>query len=370
MANSPHTSVLTPTEERLLALLRFAISSDAQNVQLFEHMTNEEWNKLYRLCVEQGVIAVAYDGMKMLPEELQPIIDIRVQWGFNVENIERKAERQREVAQQITNAFLKEGVRTMILKGLSISQFYNIPSHRQFGDIDIFLMGDHQKGNEIAKRKGAVLKDDFFVHTTFTVHGIEVENHKLFVNSTINRTGKDVEEYLESQAKNFLSHSLIEEAYSPTPDFNLIFLIRHSSYHYARECIRMRDVIDWAFFLKRNHDKISEKAIDKLIELKLDRYTSILTQICEKHLGLANKLPISNVDASLSEKVLMDILRYKDPNRHYHGNVLTTFLKKITTRRKRKWCYDEVVPDQYYGNILSSVLGYIKHPKQIFRSRV
>ena len=361
---------LTPTEERLLTLLRFAVLSDAKDLQIFSGMSSEDWTKVYRLSVDQGVIAVSYDGLKMLPEELQPAIDIRVQWGFNVENIERKFQKQANTAQQLTDVFFREGIRTMILKGLSLAQFYNKPSHRQFGDIDIYLMGDHEKGNAIAKSKGASIKNDFFVHTTFTVHGIEVENHKLFVNNTINRTGEQVEKYLEEKALDVREHSIIRGAYSPSADFDLVFLIRHSSYHYARECIRMRDILDWAFFLKNNHKELSEDAVRKIRELELDRYTSILTGICEKYLGISLGISFARVDDDLSEMVLKDILRYKDPNRHFHGNVFTTFLKKIKSRRNRKWCYDMVVPDEYYGNIFSSIRGYIKSPKMIFRSRV
>lgn len=357
--------------ERLFCLLRAAIHGVIDKTELFEGMDDKAWNRVYRMSVSQGVIALAYDGMKKLDEPLQPIIDIRVQWGFNVTHIEKISRNQIATAEEVSSMLGKESVRVMIMKGLTHSSRYPNPLHRQCGDIDVYLMGDFEKGDRIASDHGYEVIHDFFVHSEFRVNGINIENHNVFVNNTVNRTGAMVQAYLAGNTEEAYVHPIVSGALAPSADFEAIFLTRHAIWHFARECIRFRDIVDWSLFLQDAWQKMDSQKIHGLMrETGMNRFAQILTSICRDKLGLKADIRFDEDQPLLQNRVLEDILSYNNPFRHYHSGVIHTFYRKLTSRFERKWCYDMVVPDSFYGNILSSVRDYIKYPWKILTSKV
>lgn len=359
------------SRERLFALVRASLDGRIDRKELFEGMNDDDWNRVYRLSVAQGVLAVAYDGMHILDESLQPIIDLRVQWGYNVEHIEKINEKHIAAATKLCRLYSAASVRMMIMKGLTLASRYPVSLHRQCGDIDIYLMGDYEKGNELVKEKGVKITYDFFVHSEFRVLGINVENHKVFVNNTVNRTGRKVQEYLETKADGLRPHPLVEGAWLPSPEFETVFMARHATWHYPRECIRLRDLVDWTVMLRSSYMTMDRASvIEALRDTGLDRWASIATGICQTHLGLDPLFSFGERYRVLEKRVIDDIITYSNPFRHYHSGVFATFYRKLTSRRGRKWCYDLIVPDPYYGNILSSIRDYIKYPWKIFTAKV
>ncbi len=360
------------TEQRIFTILRLALWNREEDMSVFNGITEAEWDDIYRICVDQAVIAVAFDGVMRLPDHLQPGLDNRVQWGFNVGNIEKIYGRQRSAAQKLVKAFAAEGIRTMIMKGLSVARYYPTPSHRQFGDIDIYLLGDYARGNELVVSRGGKLKHEFFVHTEFRVDGVNVENHEIFVNAKVNRTGAYVQRELERIVGNGLQPlAAVEGAYAPSPEFDALFLTRHATWHYARECITLRDLCDWAAFVNATADTIDTGSVMRaLAESKLERYAAIVTGICREYLGLEKSLPFTNEYPDLVERVKEDILTFENPDKHRSINFIGTFYRKLRNRFERKWCYDQVVPDSFYGNIFYSVRNYLSRPLAIFKAKI
>lgn len=360
-------------DKRLFALIRIALWQSHEEHCLFESMSDQDWNNVYNKSVEQGVLAIAYDGVRALPEPLQPSLDVKVQWAFNVQHIENLYAKQLNTAERLVALYNKHGIRTMILKGVTNAAAYPTPSHRQFGDIDIFLMGNYQKGNDIIASRGVKVKQEYFVHTEFSLGGINVENHRVFVNDTVNATGRYVQEQLSALAEQAKAHPTVEGALAPSAEFDALFLTRHSSWHYARECIRLRDLCDWAMFLHRNSATMDgEMAVKMLRECDMERYASILTDICHNYLGLPKEesLPFSAHYPALAERVLEDIMTFDNPEKHNHINFLKAFVWKIRNRLTRKWCYDEVVADSFWGNIGYSIKNYLRNPFEILRAKL
>ena len=359
------------TENRLFLLLRLALWQRNEETTLFDGITPAEWNDIYALALAQGVFAIAFDGACMLPKELQPDLDCKIQWGYNVKHIEKGVAHQSGVASTIVRLFADNDIRTMIMKGISIAGYYPIPAHRQFGDVDIYLMGDYAKGNALIAAKGARIRYDYFVHSEFVVNGINIENHETFVNARVNRTGAYVEKELEQMVADVRPHPLIDKAYAPSPEFNALFLTRHATWHYARECIRLRDLCDWAVFLHHEADNMDiDRVMRNLRESDLERYASIVTEICRKYLGLDKQLPFSAEYHDLAEQVKNDILTFETPDKLRHLGIVSVFMHKIRNRIGRKWCYDLVVPDSFWGNIFYSLRTYLSRPLEIFRAHI
>ena len=358
------------TQQRIFALLRAALFGAEAEQSLFEDMPSEQWQAIYSIATRQGILAFTYDGVKSLPEALQPGLDIRVQWAYNVSHIEKLYERQLSVAQAIVATFSQSNIRTLILKGLSNASFYPKPSYRQSGDIDIYLMGDFERGNEIVRKKGGKVKHDYFVHSEFVIKGINIENHLHIVNPKVNSTGHYINEQLLQLAEQSVVHPTVKGALMPSATFNALFLLRHSSWHFARESIKLRDICDWAAFLTSSGKDIDiDKCMNMLRQSGLERYAAILTTLAVKYLGITSPLQFAENYEELSERVKMDILTF-DAGKGARRGVIGTFIDKIRNRRARKWCYDLVVPDEYMGNIWFSVKGYLQNPLAIFKAKL
>ena len=364
------TKIQITTENRIFALLRTALFNSEANCTLFECMSTEEWQQIYTLAATQGVLAFVYDGVKCLPESLQPGLDVRVQWAYNVSHIEKIYEHQMAVASLVVNTFAKNDIRTLILKGLSNAHLYPKPSHRQSGDIDIYLMGDFERGNEIIRQKGVKVKHDYFVHSEFVVKGINIANHLHFVNPNVNSTGRYINEELLQLSANSLPHPTVAGALIPSATFTALFLLRHSSWHFARESIKLRDLCDWAIFISCCGDQIDIERLMEMLRISgLECYASILTTLAVKYLGVTSPLTFAESYDSLSERVKDDILTF-DAGKSGKRGVIGTFIGKIRNRKSRKWCYDLVVPDEYMGNIWFSIRGYLQNPLAIFKAKL
>lgn len=359
------------TANRLFTLLRLALWQKEENIDLFDGITQAEWEAIYNLALEQGVFAIAFDGARMLPAQMQPDLDSRIQWGYNVGHIEKVFRHQVEVTEKVVSVFADKGIRTMIMKGISVAQYYPQPAHRQFGDIDIYLMGDYEKGNAIVAAKGTPVKYDYFVHSEFVVGSVNIENHKTFINARVNKSAEYVERELEQLATDLRPHPIVKGAYAPSPEFNALFLTRHATWHYARECVRLRDVCDWAMFLHHEADNMDTATVMHCLrESGLERYVAIITEICRTCLGLDKSLPFSAEYHDLAERVKEDILTFENPDKFRHLGIVRVFMCKIRNRFGRKWCYDLVVPDSFWGNIGYSIRNYLSKPWVIFKAHV
>ncbi|MBQ9138121.1 MAG: nucleotidyltransferase family protein [Alistipes sp.] len=359
------------TTQRLFALLRLGILGGDYPRPIFERMSGTKWQDIYNLALEQGVLAFTYDGVRKLDEQHQPELEIKIQWAYNVSHIEKLHKKQLASAQRIVDTFSQHGIETMILKGLSLAALYSEPSHRQSGDIDIYLMGDYERGNKVASSIGCNVKYDYFVHSEFGVDGVNVENHHYFINPNINHTARYIQKVLSDLVCNHSPHPIVSGALMPSAEFATLFLTRHSSWHYAREAIRLRDICDWGVFLNHYRDSIdSATVMQHLVNSGLERYASVITTLAEQVLGISSPLPFADKQSDLSARVLEDILTFENEQKHRKIGFLRTFMHKIRNRFSRKWCYDLVVPDSYWGNIWYSIKTYITHPLAVFRAKL
>ena len=63
---------ITPIERMLFALLKSSLLETPAETSPFMGTTDDDWKKCYKLAAEQGVMAVAWEGIQTLPSNLQP----------------------------------------------------------------------------------------------------------------------------------------------------------------------------------------------------------------------------------------------------------------------------------------------------------
>lgn len=76
---------MKPTDRMLLQLLSAAIN--AQNPTLDRALSDSEWNLVYGQAAKQGVLAVMWESVRRLPQDLQLVRSLKLQWAYGVEQI-------------------------------------------------------------------------------------------------------------------------------------------------------------------------------------------------------------------------------------------------------------------------------------------
>ena len=124
-------------EGMLFALLRASLHQKKTETCFFEGASADDWKACYKLACQQGVMALAWDGVLKLPAEMIPPKALRITWGMAVQAYEKKYEHYCNTIQELTDFYLRRGIMTVQLKGVGLSTYYPVPSHREGGDIDI-----------------------------------------------------------------------------------------------------------------------------------------------------------------------------------------------------------------------------------------
>lgn len=275
----------------LFALLRSALNSTKPVSEiLFTDISPALWQACYKLACTQGVMALAWDGIQTLPACLQPPKALKLNWAMAVENYEKRYRRYCHTIAELSAFYKTHGITTVQLKGVGLSTYYPIPSHREGGDIDIFTYSaDHSRksdaeANRLADRlmeeKG--IEVDFEhseKHSMFYYKGIPIENHKTFINSETYRIAVKMDKLLQKLLQP-VSAELDGKCsiLIPSSTFNTVFLAFHAAQHYARG-LALHHLCDWACLLNRYGLHIPEEVTD----IRFRNMMLAMTRLCNDY---------------------------------------------------------------------------------------
>jgi len=292
----------------------------------------------------------------------------------------------------------------MLLKGYGLSLNYPYPSFRPVGDIDIFLFKEESQdgavgadGSSSDPRPVWQRADDMVAsvlqatidpshdhHTIFHVEGITVENHYDFTVLTHHKSNLPLERTLKELALDHSHQTYIgdQKIYLPSPQLNALFLLRHTAGHFAAYGLRLRQVLDWAFFIKSMADPQSSDAVSagskkegNIMDLPtlwqwlipqaqqygLDRFLAILNQVCVENLGFDKGLfPSLPYDKKMKDRVLQSILKGTEPEPTCLP-IFLPFARTINWCRhwwKHKLCY----PESFFPALITQIHTNLTHP--------
>lgn len=168
---------------------------------------------------------------------------------------------QKDAATLLAKGLAKEGIRTLVLKGLAVSQCYPNPCYRQCGDADIFLIkggkSAFEDGNLMVERLGIAVDRSYYKNSSFSFNGLHVENHHFCTQVRGSKKAKMLEKCLEdmllSEPTEMIDDTNLE---IPCAMFNALFLTEHAKNHFLREGISLRYICDWMMFRHKYADAL------------------------------------------------------------------------------------------------------------------
>ena len=230
-------------------------------------LTEKDWNVLYDLASNQGLTETVFSAIEKLPKSQMPPLDLLMDWLGQVEYIKSSNEGYREKAHDLLEVYRSKGIIFVVLKGESCARYYPDPEKRALGDLDVFLleepmevssfkfqvsgdkgvsgcyMGGHEwayeEGNRLAEILGAKVDIHDYKHSHISYKGLIVENHRLLTTARGSKEKKSFEMYLQN---------LLEIRNSA--QFEALFLTVHAYQHFMEDELSLRQLCDWAMFVK------------------------------------------------------------------------------------------------------------------------
>ena len=154
------------------------------------------WQEVYELSLRQGVGAIACDGLLKL-KDCSIDEELKYKWMGQSMVIEEKYSLRWNIICNLSDLFARHGITTRVLKGAAYASYYPFPNHRVSTDLDICLLEDFERGNQIAERMGIEVNRNDSKHSHFTINDVHIENHQFCVGVRGNRRNKKIERYLK-----------------------------------------------------------------------------------------------------------------------------------------------------------------------------
>ena len=333
----------------------------------------KQWEDLVEVAITQGVAGVAFDGMSILIdtygrdyfnhfEDRAFWRRFIVKWAMTVEqSYEVRNRKQIQVIDDVQKRWGEAGIRMMIMKGQAMGTYYPLPEHRAPGDIDCYLFEDYARGNELAKAFADSVDEGWYKHSQIHYRNELIENHQFFVHTREGRSSKRLEKVIVGSLKDasydYLPGTL---ALLPPPMFNALFLTYHALTHFLEEGMRLKQILDWAVFLKRDAQNVAWPEFYRICECyHLRRFADILTDIAVHKLGVEFDNPQIVSESSLTEKVLHSIFNDKDFVFSSGKGGWKNRWHIVTNLFKYRWKYHQVYQHSVIRQLWFYASGYL-----------
>ncbi len=357
-------------EKELFALLRLGLGNttpEQENLLDFIMLPAAQWTRIGELAQEQGVLGVMLDGIDCLDatgygatRELSK--EQKLEWIGNVLNgYEASNQHQMRVIDDLQKRWAEAGLRMMVMKGQAMGTYYPNPKHRATGDIDCFLFDDYTKGNEVAKSFADNVDEHWYKHSVISYKGESIENHQFFVHTRDGKRSKRLNGVLVDSLKSD-DYLLLPgtEAMLPPPMFNALFLTYHALSHFLEEGLRLKQVLDWAMFLKRDADKVDWNEFYRLAEeFHLKRFADVATDIAINYLGvkLSDKQIVSS--SSYTQKVIESTLNDKEYVFSSGKSGWANRWHIVTNIFKYRWKYHDIYQSSVLRQLWFYFIGFL-----------
>lgn len=355
-------------EKELFALLRLGLGNTTIEEENLSNLIiqSKEWARIGELAQKHGVLGIALDGIGLLESTpFGPTRELskqqKLEWIGEVFAIEQANQHQLAVMVEMAGIWSEQGCRVMVMKGQANGVMYPKPNHRSPGDIDCHLFDDYAKGNEIARQIGAVVDESWYKHSVISYKGETFENHQFFVHTRDGKRGKRLEKELEDallvQDSSFTFHGNVMY---PLVQWNAMFLTYHACAHFVSEGLRLKQILDWAMFLKVHQDDVDWEAFYGFCERNhLRRFADAMTTISVEYLGVKIFSNSITVKSPYAEKILRSAL-YDDDYVFGSGNSeWKNRFHLVGNLFHYRWKYKDIYDESIFKQLWYYVTGFL-----------
>lgn len=360
------------TEKTLFQLLQIALTNSNER-QLPD---NIEWENLFEVAQNQGVIAIVTDGLQRVidsqkdsklfqdSEESQLLL-------YNVIGVtlalEDTCKRQYLSAAKLSKLWHENDIKTLVLKGMAFGSYYPNPYHRPCVDMDCYLGGKYEEGNNVIEHQGIEVKKEDYRHSTFFYGDVHVENHKICTTVRGRKQRKVFEKYLRGLLENEETTRIGESSLEiPCPMFNALYFLQHAHRHFLRECITLRYICDWAMITDKCKDKIDWNEFRAIAgQNDILSFAESLSRLGNLVCGVKCDAFIKDYELQPQDRMLLNDCYAISDNMIKYGNNFKAHLQMVKNLINQRWKHKHFSKYSFITEILTSVYGvfFEKNPE-------
>lgn len=347
---------MTALEQQLVQLIRISITGKTEPLN-----GSINWTEMMHFSSSHGVLGVAFGAIEHLSEEDRPHIDFIMDWMRQITYLESINKIHKDIIKEISTFLQKNDIRMLLLKGYGLSLSWPKPDSRPVGDIDIYTFGKWAETDKvICDKLGIKSNTSHHKHSELLYKGKTIENHYEFLNIHAHRSTAEIEDILHKEL-NAYPDKEIPNLYYPSARFNALYLLRHSGEHFASTCMKLRLVLDWAFFVQTN--TIDWQWLLKTLDrVGMKTYLAVLNAICTRYLGFSSTLfPNLPIDDALVERSLNDIL-HPEVEREKHSNLFREIFYRYRRWWKNGWKNQMVFKENRWQLLLTQMWSHVLKP--------
>ena len=275
--------------ELVYEILKLALGEELSCGDGLANVTPQDWDWAFKTLSMHGLGAFAYSAIEKLPQTARPPKEVLLKFiSINMSSFQAYM-KLKKLAGKIEEVVKGAGVKCLLLKGLSLAEYYPKPETRKFLDIDLYAPGAEKKVDEAFVAMGVEVDTEFYRHSHMTLGGVLVENHQCLLDVR----GRERLRILDGDLKRMaLAHLESFEGpglYYPDARFSLIFNLHHAMSHFIYEGISFKFLVDWVLFMRAEKELLTmdQKVMDSMREHGVLKFAAVMSKVAVEHLGLS-----------------------------------------------------------------------------------
>lgn len=241
------TTAATSTDRAMLQLLRVGLYNDPSLLEGFPSLTPGQWERLYAQAKRQTVSGVIYEALAMLPDSQLPPYGLLLRWVARTHRIETAYARMSRALDSLHALFAGAGLTPVLQKGHGVARFYQAPSRRVCGDIDLYFPEDEQRrAEELVEAAGVEVHHAPDGSACYVWQGVEVEHHGSLIQLHSPFRRHDLRRLLDSEGTIEAAVGAGSPVSVLTPLADLLMINVHIMKHSLGTGIGLRHFCDYA----------------------------------------------------------------------------------------------------------------------------
>lgn len=335
-----HNKQITIEQRLFLELLSAAIHDKQPNPDPFWGASQQTWQQIHLLGLEQSVHALIFDKALSLPQEVLPPQESVTDFLLKINQTNLKHKKFVEVLSFITKKYSGQNLSFVLLKGQANALNYPHPTLRPLGDIDIYFpnKADYAKANDWVKKCGYKTDEEALYQQSFYVDGVHIENHLSIAYFGRKIYDKRLQEII-NQVKEDNGFPKIDitpelQIHTLPSTFNAFYLFQHILHHFSYVGVSFRQICDWITFLTTHKNEIDNDLFMYYAnQFDMIRPMKVFAALCVTYLGTPPAIFPFTIEPNnpLTERVLTDIFQSGNFGRNHFKN------KEFSSIWQRRW---------------------------------
>ena len=355
--------------ELIYNLIRLSLAEAKEGFEVFEGVSAQQWEWAFRVLSMHGLAAFVFPVVERMPQEVRPQKEVVLKFISAQMASHGSYGKLKRLAGKIEDVVREAGVKCLLLKGLSLAEYYPRPETRKFLDIDLYAPGAESRVDDAFAAKGVKVDTEFYRHSHMSLGGVLVENHHCLLDVRGRERLRILDGDLKRMAQKHLASFEGPGLYYPDACFSLIFNLHHAMSHFIYEGISFKFIVDWVCFLKMEGDLLAyDKTRESLTEHGLLKFAAMMSYVSVHHLGMSRidvpayiREEMMKLDPRLVRRFIDDLFR---PYEQIHQkNIIAERLHSVRRIIKAAWKPKEFLGQSAIGFVWDKFLPILRGEK-------